>query len=82
MRGIAFVCMLGAHLVWHLRQAWAPLTFKDESPSESDDPVVPAGRSSTAQKTAARPSRPLGPHCAASKAYSTTAPRSPATSVG
>ena len=25
-----FICMLAAYLVWHLRQAWAPLTFTDE----------------------------------------------------
>ena len=23
--------MLGAHLTWHLRRAWAPLTFTDET---------------------------------------------------
>ncbi|TQC36380.1 transposase, partial [Rhodococcus sp. WS4] len=24
------ICMLAAYLTWHLRQAWAPLTYTDE----------------------------------------------------
>ena len=27
VRAHVFICMLAAYLVWHLRQAWAPLTF-------------------------------------------------------
>jgi transposase len=30
VRAHVFICMLAAYLVWHLRQAWAPLTFIDE----------------------------------------------------
>jgi len=30
VRAHVFLCMLAAYLVWHLRQAWAPLTFTDE----------------------------------------------------
>jgi transposase len=26
------ICMLATYLSWHLRQAWAPLTFQDEHP--------------------------------------------------
>ena len=26
------ICMLGCYLTWHLRRAWAPLTFTDETP--------------------------------------------------
>jgi hypothetical protein len=37
----AFICMLGAHLTWHLRCAWAPLAFTDEAPLERTDPVAP-----------------------------------------
>lgn len=33
--------VLSAHLVWHLRQAWAPLTFTDENRPEPADPVAP-----------------------------------------
>jgi hypothetical protein len=50
----AFLCMLGAHLTWHLRRAWAPLTFTDEAPPERADPVAPARRSQGASDKAAR----------------------------
>jgi hypothetical protein len=37
-----FICMLAAYLVWHLRQAWAPLTFTDEQrPAPSHPPDAP-----------------------------------------
>ena len=42
--------MLAAYLVWHLRQAWAPLTFTDE---HRPDPVAPAQRSHAADAKAA-----------------------------
>jgi hypothetical protein len=45
VRAHVFICMLAAHLTWHLRQAWAPLTFTDENRPESIDPVAPARRS-------------------------------------
>ena len=35
------ICMLAAYLTWHLRQAWAPLTFTDENPPAQDNPVAP-----------------------------------------
>lgn len=35
VRAHVFLCMLAAYLVWHLRQAWAPLTFTDELPARS-----------------------------------------------
>jgi hypothetical protein len=54
VRAHAFIAMLAAHLVWHLRAAWAPLTFKDEEPQERDDPVLPALRSKSASQKAAR----------------------------
>jgi hypothetical protein len=46
------ICMLACYLVWHLRQAWAPLTFTDEHPPERDNPVAPARRSTHAQRKA------------------------------
>ena len=46
------ICMLACYLVWHLRTAWAPLTFTDEHPPERDDPVAPAQRSTTATRKA------------------------------
>jgi hypothetical protein len=48
------ICMLACYLVWHLRRAWAPLTFTDENPPEPRDPIAPAQRSPRAQAKAAR----------------------------
>jgi hypothetical protein len=39
------ICMLACYLLWHLRKAWAPLTFTDEQPPERVNPVAPAQRS-------------------------------------
>jgi hypothetical protein len=46
------ICMLGCYLTWHLRRAWAPLTFTDENPPAPADPVLPATRSARAQAKA------------------------------
>jgi hypothetical protein len=46
------ICMLGCYLIWHLRKAWAPLTFTDENPPAPADPVLPATRSARAQAKA------------------------------
>ena len=58
------ICMLAAYLTWHLRKAWAPLTFTDQDPPRQDNPVAPARRSaaarakaSTQRDTAGRPYR-------------------------
>jgi hypothetical protein len=48
------ICMLAAYLVWHLRKAWAPLTYTDEDPPLQANPVAPARRSEGAQAKAAR----------------------------
>ncbi|HQU00622.1 MAG TPA: transposase [Acidimicrobiales bacterium] len=53
VRAHVFICMLSAYLVWHLREALAPLTFTDESPPTRDNPVAPAVRSASASKKAA-----------------------------
>ena len=53
VRAHAFICLLAAHLVWHLRKAWAPLTFRDEAPPDRADPVLPAVRSASASAKAA-----------------------------
>lgn len=54
VRAHAFLCLLAAHLIWHLRKAWAPLTFRDESPPLRDNPVIQAVRSKQASIKAAR----------------------------
>jgi hypothetical protein len=46
--------MLACYLTWHLRQAWAPLTFTDEHPPAPGNPVAPARRSPAAQAKASR----------------------------
>jgi hypothetical protein len=58
------ICMLACYLTWHLRKAWAPLTFTDQTPPVSASPVAPARRSA--------PPRPRPP-------TSTTRPASPIT---
>jgi hypothetical protein len=45
VRAHVLICMLAAYLVWHLRKAWAPLTFTDEHPPQRDNPVAAAQRS-------------------------------------
>jgi len=46
------ICMLACYLTWHLRRAWAPLTFTDDNPPAQDNPVTPARRSPYAQAKA------------------------------
>ena len=46
--------MLAAYLTWHLRQAWAPLTYTDEEPPAPANPVAPARRSASAEAKASR----------------------------
>ncbi len=53
VRAHVFICMLASYLVWHLRQAWAPLTFTDENRPDPADPVAPAQRSHAADAKAA-----------------------------
>jgi Transposase DDE domain len=48
VRAHVLICMLACYLVWHLRKAWAPMTFTDEHPPQPDNPVPPAQRSAGA----------------------------------
>jgi hypothetical protein len=54
VRAHVLIAMLAAYLVWHLRRAWAPLTFTDENPPQRENPVAPAQRSDTASRKASR----------------------------
>lgn len=54
VKGHVLICMLAAYLTWHLRQAWAPLTYTDEQPPHREDPVAPEARSAAANSKAAR----------------------------
>jgi hypothetical protein len=51
VRAHIFLSMLAYYLQWHMIEAWAPLTFKDEAepgPARLADPVAPAKRSQAA----------------------------------
>jgi hypothetical protein len=52
VRAHVLICLLACYLVWHLRKAWAPLTFTDEHPPARDNPIAPAQRSTQAQAKA------------------------------
>jgi len=54
VRAHVLICMLAAYLTWHLRQAWAPLTYTDQTPPTRDNPVAPATRSAAATRKASR----------------------------
>jgi hypothetical protein len=49
VRAHLFLCLLAAHVRWHLERAWAPLLFRDETPPARADAVAPPGRSLTAR---------------------------------
>jgi Transposase DDE domain len=52
VRAHVLLCMLACYLTWHLREAWAPLTFTDKDPPAPGNPVAPARRSAAAQAKA------------------------------
>jgi hypothetical protein len=54
------ICMLACYLTWHLRRAWAPLTYTDQDPPAPDNPVAPARRSAAAQAKASYQHDPAG----------------------
>jgi hypothetical protein len=54
VKGHVLICMLAAYLTWHLRQAWAPLTYTDEEPPAPGSPRAPARRSPPAEAKASR----------------------------
>ena len=54
------ICMLACYLTWHLRRAWAPLTYTDQDPPAQDNPVTPAQRSARAQAKASGQHDPAG----------------------
>jgi hypothetical protein len=46
------ICLLACYVIWHLRKAWAPMTFTDEHPPRRENPVAPAQRSADADAKA------------------------------
>src|SRR5262249_12390008 len=60
VRAHIFLCMLAYYVRWHLERAWAPLLFRDEDRPQSQDPVLPAQRSTGAEHKARTQHRPDG----------------------
>ena len=60
VRAHVLICMLACYLTWHLRRAWAPLTFTDQNPPAPGNPVAPARRSAAAQAKASCQHDPAG----------------------
>ena len=60
VRAHVLICMLACYLTWHLRRAWAPLTFTDQNPPAPENPVAPARRSAAAQAKASYQHDPAG----------------------
>ena len=52
--------MLACYLTWHLRRAWAPLTYTDQHRPAPGNPVAPARRSAPAQAKASGQHDPAG----------------------
>lgn len=53
VRAHIFLCVLAYYVEWHLRQAWAPLLFEDETldgDRQTRDPVAPATPSAAARR--------------------------------
>ena len=88
VKGHVLICMLAAYLTWHLRQAWAPLTYTDEEPPAPGQPrrpraalgirpgqSLPAARRRTAAPTSA--SAGCSPTWAPSPATSCASPARP-----
>lgn len=63
VRAHVFLCALAYYLEWHLRQAWAELTFKDERPPHAPDPVAKARRSPQAERKARTKRTATGKTC-------------------
>jgi hypothetical protein len=55
VRAHVLICMLAGYLTWHLRRAWAELTYTDEHPTTTkQNPVAAAKRSPAAARKASR----------------------------
>ena len=67
------ICMLAAYLTWHLRQAWAPLTFTDEDPpppaTRSPPPAAPAMPRPRPRTSAIPPAAPAAASAACSPTW-------------
>jgi len=63
VRAHFFLCLLAYYVEWHLRRAWAPLLFEDETLArdrQTRDPVAPARPSEAARQKKAQRQTPDG----------------------
>ena len=60
VRAHVLICMLACYLTWHLRRAWAPLTYTDQDPPAPDNPVAAARRSTAAHAKTSYQHDPAG----------------------
>ncbi len=63
VRAHIFLCMLAYYVEWHLRRAWAPLLFEDETlprDRQTRDPVAPAQPSPAVRQKKAERQTPDG----------------------
>ncbi len=64
VRAHAFLCLLAEYLVFHLRAAWAPLTFADEEKNDPrEDAVAKAHRGQEAEEKASTQKTAEGAVC-------------------
>jgi len=63
VRAHVFLCLLAYYLEWHLRRAWAELTFEDEQPPLVQDPVAKAERSAEGKRKARQKRTAAGEPC-------------------
>ncbi len=61
VKGHVLICMLAARLTWHLRKAWAPLTYTDEDPPSQPNPVGPCPPLGSRRRQGLPPARPERP---------------------
>ena len=82
VKGHVLICMLAAYLTWHLRQAWAPLTYTDEEPPRRPAPSPPpAARHQRTPRPPASTTRPAAPTAASAASWTISAPLPATTSA-
>jgi transposase len=75
VKGHVLICMLAAYLTWHLRKAWAPLTYTDEDPPSQPNPVaLHAARQPPTPRPPASTTRTAAPNTASAACSPTWAP--------
>ena len=74
VRAHVLICLLSCYVTWHLRKAWAPLTYTDETPPARDNPVAPAKRSPPPTPRPPTNTTPTAPRYTASAGCSNTWP--------